>query len=36
MELGVRVGLEPRTASPGQAVVPGRLLLDVVRSLPNR
>ena len=35
MELGVRVALEPSEATPGQAVVPGRLLLDVVRSLPK-
>ena len=35
MELGVRVALEPRDATRGQAVVPGRLLLDVVRSLPK-
>jgi DNA polymerase III subunit beta len=35
MELGVRVGLETDEASPGQAVIPGRLLLDVVRSLPT-
>src|SRR5688572_1006233 len=35
MELGVRVSLEASDASPGQAVVPGRLLLDVVRSLPK-
>src|ERR671922_505443 len=35
MELGVRVSLETESASPGQAVVPGRLLLDVVRSLPK-
>lgn len=35
MELGVRVALEPGEASPGQAVIPGRLLLDVVRSLPT-
>jgi DNA polymerase-3 subunit beta len=35
MELGVRVGLEPADSSPGVAVVPGRLLLDVVRSLPQ-
>jgi len=34
MELGVRVAIEPARSSPGQAVVPGRLLLDVVRSLP--
>jgi DNA polymerase III subunit beta len=35
MELGVRVGLEAADASEGVAVVPGRLLLDVVRSLPQ-
>jgi DNA polymerase III subunit beta len=35
MELGVRVRLEPASATDGQAVVPGRLLLDVVRSLPK-
>ena len=35
MELGVRVALETSDSSPGQAVVPGRLLLDVVRSLPK-
>ena len=35
MELGVRVTLETQEASPGQAVIPGRLLLDVVRSLPK-
>jgi len=35
MELGVRVALETPDASPGQAVVPGRLLLDVARSLPK-
>jgi DNA polymerase-3 subunit beta len=35
MELGVRVGLETDEASPGQALIPGRLLLDVVRSLPT-
>src|SRR5215218_8688073 len=35
MELGVRVALKPTDSSPGQAVVPGRLLLDVVRSLPK-
>jgi DNA polymerase III subunit beta len=34
MELGVRAALEMTSAAPGQAVVPGRLLLDVVRSLP--
>jgi DNA polymerase III subunit beta len=35
MELGVRVALEAGDSSPGQAVIPGRLLLDVVRSLPK-
>jgi DNA polymerase III subunit beta len=35
MELGVRVALEPDDSTPGQAVIPGRLLLDVVRSLPT-
>ena len=35
MELGVRVALEPGESSPGHAVIPGRLLLDVVRSLPT-
>ncbi len=35
MELGVRVGLAIEEASPGQAVIPGRLLLDVIRSLPT-
>ena len=35
MELGLRVGLEVGDSSPGIAVVPGRLLLDVVRSLPQ-
>jgi DNA polymerase III subunit beta len=35
MELGLRVGLEASESSPGIAVVPGRLLLDVVRSLPK-
>jgi DNA polymerase III subunit beta len=34
MELGVRVAVEPASSAPGQAVIPGRLLLDVVRSLP--
>ena len=34
MELGVRVAVEAAGSTPGQAVVPGRLLLDVVRSLP--
>src|SRR5215217_2170133 len=35
MELGVRVALDTASSTPGQAVVPGRLLLDVVRSLPK-
>ena len=34
MELGLRVLLETTESSPGKAVIPGRLLLDVVRSLP--
>ena len=35
MELGVRVALEAAESTPGHAVIPGRLLLDVVRSLPT-
>jgi DNA polymerase III subunit beta len=35
MELGVRVGFEGASEREGHAVVPGRLLLDVVRSLPK-
>jgi DNA polymerase III subunit beta len=35
MELGVRVQLEVSDAVAGQAVIPGRLLLDVIRSLPT-
>jgi DNA polymerase-3 subunit beta len=35
MELGVRVALETQEAAAGQAVIPARLLLDVVRSLPK-
>jgi DNA polymerase III subunit beta len=35
MELGLRVALEPASSTPGQAVIPGRLLLDVARSLPK-
>ncbi|HZB06506.1 MAG TPA: DNA polymerase III subunit beta [Thermoleophilaceae bacterium] len=35
MELGVRVSLDTADSAAGQAVVPGRLLLDVVRSLPK-
>ena len=34
MELGVRVAVEASESNPGHAVIPGRLLLDVVRSLP--
>jgi DNA polymerase III subunit beta len=34
MELGIRVVLETKSAEDGAAVLPGRLLLDVVRSLP--
>jgi DNA polymerase III subunit beta len=35
MELGVRIGLDVNEGTDGSAVVPGRLLLDVVRSLPD-
>src|SRR6202008_2041726 len=35
MELGGRVSLETQEAQAGQAVIPARLLLDVVRSLPK-
>jgi DNA polymerase-3 subunit beta len=35
MDLGLRVALETSAAVDGQAVIPGRLLLDVVRSLPK-
>ena len=35
MELGIRVSLAAQTERDGAAVVPGRLLLDVVRSLPK-
>src|SRR3954469_14343072 len=34
MELGIRVRVEASTEREGSAVLPGRLLLDVVRSLP--
>lgn len=34
MEIGLRVPLSAETASPGAVVLPARLLLDVVRSLP--
>ncbi len=32
-DLGIRAGLAAEVATPGAVVVPGRLLLDVVRSL---
>ena len=35
MELGLRVSLDARDAQDGRAVLPGRLLLDIVRSLPR-
>jgi DNA polymerase-3 subunit beta len=35
MEIGVRVGVGVEDGTAGSAVVPGRLLLDVVRSLPK-
>jgi DNA polymerase-3 subunit beta len=35
MDLGIRVGLEVGDAQEGTVVLPGRLLLDVVRSLPR-
>jgi DNA polymerase-3 subunit beta len=35
MELGIRVATTASTERDGAAVVPGRLLLDVVRSLPK-
>ena len=35
MELGLRVTIDPQSSTAGEAVVPGRLLLDVVRSLPK-
>src|SRR5881275_2997827 len=35
MELGIRVRLEASAEREGSAVLPGRLLLDVVRSLPS-
>src|SRR5207302_9051658 len=34
MEIGLRVPLPAEVARPGSAVLPARLLLDVVRSLP--
>jgi DNA polymerase III subunit beta len=35
MELGIRVSVDARPDREGKAVLPGRLLLDVVRSLPK-
>ena len=35
MELGLEVGLEGELESPGSVVLPGRLLVEVVRSLPD-
>jgi DNA polymerase III subunit beta len=35
MEIGIRVKLDAEVEREGTAVLPGRLLLDVVRSLPN-
>src|SRR5919106_4737920 len=35
MELGIRVSAPAQAERDGAAVVPGRLLLDVVRSLPK-
>lgn len=35
MELGIRIALPAEVEREGQAVVPGRLLLDVARSLPK-
>jgi DNA polymerase-3 subunit beta len=35
MELGIRVGVQANVEREGAAVLPGRLLLDVVRSLPT-
>jgi DNA polymerase III subunit beta len=35
MELGIRVSLSAQVEREGEAVVPGRLLLDVVRALPK-
>jgi DNA polymerase-3 subunit beta len=35
MEMGIRVGVDTHAAEDGIVVLPGRLLLDVVRSLPQ-
>ena len=34
MEISLRVPLEARVEEPGDIVLPGRLLLDIVRALP--
>jgi DNA polymerase III subunit beta len=34
-DLGIRTGLDAQIDAPGSVVVPGRLLLDVARSLPK-
>jgi DNA polymerase III subunit beta len=34
MEIGLRIPLEAQITSPGEAVLPARLLLEVVRALP--
>ena len=34
MELSLRVPLEARVEEPGEVVLPGRLLLEIVRALP--
>jgi DNA polymerase-3 subunit beta len=36
MEIGLRVPLTAEVARPGTAVLPARLLLDVIRSLPSQ
>src|SRR3954467_400764 len=35
MEMGIRVGVDTDSAEDGSVVLPGRLLLDVVRALPQ-
>ena len=35
MEVGLRVPLRAEVVRPGEAVLPGRLLLDVVRAAPR-
>ena len=35
MEISLRAALEARVGAPGEVVVPGRLLLDIVRALPG-